>query len=170
MWISPVRQRVVVDLVGLYLHAILAGIAGICAFFLSHAYPELTLFLELFALISYLLIVTNLSPGIELDGYYALMDLLNKPNLRISTVKWLISEKKPFLKSVKENYKEAIYCGVTIVFIFGVGTIVPYLVFKYLLHGLFGVRKPPVSIFLVTLAVLMSSFAIYRDIRKYSRK
>lgn len=177
MWLSPKNQRVMVDLAGIYLNAMLAGLAGLCAIFTASDYPTATILLELFALSSYLIIIANLDTSLEFDGYYALMDMLDQPNLRLSAIKWgveifssqhtsnqKISRFKLIWASIKNNYKEAIYWLCTMVNLVVIHMIVPYVVLTYLLVGLFGVRNPIYAIGIVLLAVALSSFGIYKDV------
>lgn len=45
-----------------------------------------------FALSNYMLTLANANPLLEYDGYYVLMDALNRPNLRAKTLGWLAQE------------------------------------------------------------------------------
>lgn len=174
MWLSPPKQRIAVDLAGLYLNIILAGLGGLGAMVFSSTDPTLSTIFALFALSSNLFVIGNLSPIIELDGYYALMDYLDKPNLRLAAVKWLTSlfshkktnHKNGFWNSVKANHQEATYWLSVVMFIIVNNILVPYVVFTYLLHGLFGARSPWIPIVLVILIVCVTSLSLYKDILK----
>lgn len=179
MWLSSRKQRVMVDLAGVYLNAMLAGLAGLCAYFLFPVFSDLAIVLELFALCSYLFILANLNTVVELDGYYALMNGLDKPDLRLSSIKWgcaLFSSRdaKSLLTwdSIKTHYKEAIYWVVTLISVFVVGTVVPYMVLTYLLSGLFGISNPILAIVLTTIVVIVSLSGVYKEflLRIFSKK
>jgi CRP-like cAMP-binding protein len=177
MWLSPKQHRVVVDLAGIYLNAILAGVAGLCANFTATDYPAATILLELFALSSYLIVIGNLDTSLEFDGYYALMDFLDQPNLRLSAIRWGVelfsinnavntekSRTKLMWESIKNNSREATYWLCTLANLVVIHIIVPYVVLTYLLVGLFGVRNPVITIAFILLAVSLSSFGIYKDV------
>jgi len=177
MWLSPKKHRVMVDLAGIYLNALLAGIAGLCAIFTGADYPTVTILLELFALSSYMIVIGNLDTSFEFDGYYALMDALDQPNLRLSAIKWgvqlfssetLTNNEKSRVKlvweSIRDNYKEAIYWLSMLVNLVVIHILVPYVVLTYLLVGLFGVTNPVLAILFIVLAVSLSSFGMYKDV------
>ncbi len=92
MWLATPKQRIWVDLAGMCMDLFLGGLACVLALFTTNVI--LILFLWLFALYHYLAIFINMTPIIELDGYYALMDLTGKDNLRESAIVWLIRDMK----------------------------------------------------------------------------
>lgn len=107
MWLAPKWQRVWVSLSGPFTHFILAGIS----IWIGHtsSLPSVTMTCWAFALISYLGMLINLNPLLELDGYYALSDALEKPNLKTQCSTWF---KNLFLKRQFQMTKiEAIYFG-----------------------------------------------------------
>jgi hypothetical protein len=55
-----------------------------------------------FALVSYLLVLANLNPVLEHDGYYVLIDLVDRPTLRTDTLAWLRRGLIPALWSGRE--------------------------------------------------------------------
>jgi len=171
MWLSSRKQRVIVDLAGVYLNAMLAGLAGVCAWFLFPVYPDMAIILELFALSSYLFILAHLNTAVELGGSYALMNGLDKPDLRLSSIKWIIrlfssQDTRNLLtwESIKAHYKEEIYWLITLINLFVVGTVVPYVVLNYLLFGLFGISNPALAIGMTIVVVIVSSVGIYKEI------
>jgi putative peptide zinc metalloprotease protein len=87
MWLAPRRQRIAVSLAGLYADMILAGLAALAASILAHG--QVATALWLFSVTSYLLVFINLNPLAEFDGYYVLMDWLERPNLRSRALTWL---------------------------------------------------------------------------------
>lgn len=177
MWLSPPKERVAVDLAGIYLNTILAGLAGFAALASSSSYPTLSVIFELFALSSYLIVVANLSPVIELDGYYALMDYLDKPNIRLSAVKWLLSlaaskktnDQQLSWANIKTNYKEACYWGASIIFIIINNMLVPYVVFTYLLRGLIGTHNPWLSVAMACLVLTITALSLYKKVLEVAR-
>lgn len=161
MWLSSRKQRAFVDLAGVYLNAILAGLAGVCIYFLFPVYPNLTIVLELFALSSYLFMLIHMNSALELDGYYALVDGLDKPDLRLASIKWACSFQAKW-ESVIAHYKEVTYCLLTLIYVLVVSTIVSYAVFSYLLAGLFGVSNPVIAIVMTLIVVSVSLFSLYK--------
>jgi putative peptide zinc metalloprotease protein len=161
VWLSPSRQRVMVDLAGVYLNAMLAGLACVCVYFLYPYYPKLTIILELFALNSYLYILAKLNTALECDGYYALRDGLDKPDLRVSSLKWLISVFSSE-SSIKTQYKEVVYWLITFLILFLIGC-VSYVVLSSLLFALFGVNYPIFTVIVTVVVIITSLLNIYRE-------
>lgn len=87
MWLSNRRSRIIVNLAGVYVDLVVAGIAGIIAYFITQ--PELVMFFWLFTLTLYYGVFKNLNPLYENDGYYVLRDMLNDSKLRINAFNWL---------------------------------------------------------------------------------
>lgn len=98
MWLTGRWPRVAVNLAGVYTNAALAGIAAIVAL----VSPNLVLAAAMwqFALSSYIMVLLNLNPLLELDGYFVLMDLLERPNLRPRALTWLGNKLVPTLKKL----------------------------------------------------------------------
>ena len=96
MWLAPRGPRLAVALAGVAAEAVLAGVAALIAWVV----PSLTLaaLLWQFALSSYVLILLNLNPLMEFDGYFVLMDWLERPNLRPKALAWLGRGLVPALK------------------------------------------------------------------------
>ncbi len=88
MWLAERGPRIAVSLAGLYSQAILAGLAALAGRLLPPA-SLLAAALWVFALGLYATALFNLNPLLEYDGYYALEDLLERPNLRRRSVRWL---------------------------------------------------------------------------------
>lgn len=80
MWLAERWPRVAVSLAGPYANVVLAGA------------------LWQFALVSYVVVLVNLCPLLEYDGYYVLMDWLERPNLRRRSMTWLGNNLLPALR------------------------------------------------------------------------
>lgn len=96
MWLEGRWPRIAVNLAGIYVNLVLAGITSLVAWL----YPDplvATLCFQ-FSLFSYLLVLFNLNPLLEYDGYFVLMDLLNRPNLRSRALAWLGRDFVPALR------------------------------------------------------------------------
>ncbi len=74
------RQQIVESFAGPFAQLVLAGIASILAW----SFPEwiLSETMYKFAVLNYLVVLMNLIPLLELDGYYILADLIEIPDLR----------------------------------------------------------------------------------------
>jgi putative peptide zinc metalloprotease protein len=97
MWLAPRGPRIAVNLAGVAANAVLAGIAALAAWVVPHGLLAAALWQ--FALSSYLMILFNLNPLLEFDGYFVLMDWLERPNLRPKALSWLGQELLPTLKA-----------------------------------------------------------------------
>lgn len=119
MCLCPPKQRIVVDLAGIYTHFILGGFFAVIAWVLPN--PTLSFFFWLLALANYWSIYQNLDPLLEFDGYYVLMDVLDHPDLREDALIWLVHTLPKNFKNPKlllENWHEIVYWLSCIFFIF----------------------------------------------------
>lgn len=90
------RQRVVHSLAGPVAELVIAGSA--CIAVLLFPDSPLAPFLYSFALLNYLMIVMNLVPLLELDGYNALCDALEVPDLRARSLRFVRHDLIPRLR------------------------------------------------------------------------
>ena len=88
-WLASRRERLAVAAAGPLATVALAGLAALGTLV---AGPVLGGALWLFALSSYVSVLQNLNPLIELDGYYILVHWLDRPNLRSLSLAWLRDE------------------------------------------------------------------------------
>jgi len=74
------RQQIIASFAGPFAQLVLAGIASMIAW----SFPEwiLSETMYKFAVLNYLVVIMNLIPLLELDGYYILADLIEVPDLR----------------------------------------------------------------------------------------
>src|SRR5207247_6669379 len=79
-WLIDRRRRAVVNAAGPLFNFALAGVLGLVAAFTTARVQDLPLCLAVTNLVS---IVFNLSPLLEFDGYYVLLDLRNVNSLRL---------------------------------------------------------------------------------------
>lgn len=129
-WISPVafcdtsdiwgakkQQRMWVSLSGICNDLFLSGFAALLSLAIKNTFVSNILLL--YSSFSYLSVIFNLNPILEYDGYLALSDALDTPNLRDKSFLWL----KHALKSrdqfkLKEHYHEIFYFAAAIIYIF----------------------------------------------------
>jgi putative peptide zinc metalloprotease protein len=166
MWLSPRGPRIVVNLAGVYTDTMVAGLCAITILAISN--PYIQAFLWIFALYTYVNAFRMLSPLQELDGYYVLMDIVDKPHLRQSAVVWLIRGFPKALKDCslfKKNKPEIIYwiaCLVFLILVSIMTLLVQTFVFKILgLHA----SNPLIGLSLPILVAIISGLGLIGDIR-----
>lgn len=87
MWLAGRRERILVSLAGAMSDFSVAGLCMIVAF---TAPPPISAMAFALAAMLYLIVLGNMSPLLEYDGYYALADLLDRPNLRRRSLTFLV--------------------------------------------------------------------------------
>lgn len=90
MWMAPRWPRVAVSLAGPFSTLVVAALAMIATFWAPSLFW--TMLIWVFAAVSFLLVLLNLNPLMEYDGYYVLSDLVERPNLRRQSLRWLFRE------------------------------------------------------------------------------
>lgn len=167
MWLSPRWARVRVDLAGLTFDLFLASVVSIAAFYTTNNF--LTLFFWIVATLKLLNIFANLSPIIELDGYYALMDVFDKEDLREEAIHWLAWDFPKTWSSPRliwrDHKVEFLYWAICIVYLI-LNIIIPYIVLNVLLYGLFGVHNPYLTIIFTVIILIMSGLAIRAELKQ----
>lgn len=167
MWLSTRWPRTAVNLAGICTDILTAGISSLLIFVIHNPYVQG--FLWIFAIYTYINAFRMLSPLQELDGYYVLMDLLERPHLRQSSVIWLV---KDFSKTwrnprlIKKYLPEILYWLACIVFLILVSLLTIFVqsfIFKIL--G-FKPANPIMGLMLPFIVVIVSSLGIIADIRK----
>lgn len=166
MWLSTRWPRIAVNLAGIYADILDAGIVTCFIYVIPNHYVQA--FLWLFALYTYINAFRMLSPLQELDGYYVLMDLLERPRLRQSAVLWLV---KDFPKAIREprlfkqNLAEVYYWLAGIVYLILVTLLT--VVLQTMAFKILGIHSsnPFVSLALPFFVVLISSLSIIADVR-----
>ncbi len=93
VWKLPSRERIIVDLAGIYLELLLATFFGIIYLIMGN---PISMLLISFTLIS---LIANLNPFLRYDGYWVLSDILQISNLRSKS----LSAFKDFFKNPLSN-------------------------------------------------------------------
>lgn len=88
MWVAKTRDRILVALAGPYTNFLLSGMAMLLIGFVVGDRFVQSLLFE-FASAGYVLGILNLNPLMEFDGYFALSDWLDIPNLRAKALSYL---------------------------------------------------------------------------------
>lgn len=166
MWLSSRGPRTVVNLAGIYTDILVAGFASLWMLVFSN--PYIQGFLWLFALFTYINSFRMLSPLQELDGYYVLMDWVDKPHLRQAAIVWLVKDFPKALKHpslFRKHTAEVIYwlaCILFLIFVSLLTLLVQLFIFK-----IFGIHANPyLSLSLPLLMAVISSLGIVGDIRE----
>nr|MDO8099071.1 PqqD family peptide modification chaperone [Candidatus Njordarchaeota archaeon] len=79
-WRLSRGKRVLVSVVGPLSTLFIGSVAGLLGHF--NVFPSITYLFQMTFFFSYYIVLLNMAPMLETDGYYALMDILNIPNLR----------------------------------------------------------------------------------------
>jgi putative peptide zinc metalloprotease protein len=87
MWLADRWPRVAVSLAGPYATILVGGVFAVAGWLATEVAVAAVLWQ--FALGCYLGVLVNLNPLLEYDGYYVLIDLVDRPNLRAQAFSWL---------------------------------------------------------------------------------
>lgn len=171
MWLATRRPRMWVNLAGVYVDALTAGIAALGMFLTDNPYIQCMLWL--FALYTYLGAFRMLNPLQELDGYYALMDWVEKNRLRQEAIRWLIKDFPKTLRhpSLFRNHRaEVIYWLACLGFIMLLGIIT--LIVQEFIFSIFGIQlsNPYMALAIPILVAVLSMLGIIADIRSAEKK
>jgi len=172
MWLSRKRaQRIFVNLAGVCTDILVAGICSLLIFVIPSVHVQA--FLWLFALFTYLSAFRMLNPLQELDGYYVLVDLFDRPRLRQFSVMWLVrncSKKTRDPNMFKKHIPEVCYWMACILFLILISLLtllVQTFVFKIL--G-FKPSNPLISLSLPIFVGFISCLGIIADIRNQAEE
>jgi len=144
-WLASRPQRMLVDAGGILVNLVLAGVAGCVA--LLDANLTVAAVAWVFALWSYLGILRNLNPLLEYDGYYLLMDALERPNLRAKSLGWIGTGLLPALRrraNLRRHRFELLY-GLGAVAYIGAVVVWTLFVFRFTAQGWVARIVPPAS-------------------------
>lgn len=169
IWLSTRWPRIAVNLAGVYTDVVIAGISALLIFLIHNIYCQA--FFWLFALFTYVSAFRMMSPFLELDGYFVLMDLLEQPQLRQRAVFWLVKEFPKALRHpslFRKNWPEVCYwlaCIVFLILVIALTVLLQTILFKMVgIHS----SNPFVSLALPFFIVLLSSLSIIAELRSQS--
>lgn len=165
MWLASRRSRVIVNLAGIYMDVLIAGLSTLAIFLVETPYIQGMLWL--FALYTYIGAFRMLSPLQEMDGYYALMDIVERNRLRQLSVIWLV---KIFPKSLrhpklfKSHWPELCYWIACLLFLAGVTYIT--VLFQSFIFKILGMQvNSYFSLILPFLVLILSSLSIIAEVK-----
>lgn len=170
MWLSARKPRMLVNLAGIYVDILIAGLSSLLIVVTPNAYIQAMLWS--FALYTYIGAFRMLSPLQEMDGYYVLMDWVEKNHLRQAAVLWLVKKFPQSLRQphlFREHWPEIAYWLACIIFLICV-TILTFLVqnFVFIIMGI--TSNQYFNFILPFLVLLFSSFSILADIRNQAEE
>lgn len=131
MWLSKKRKRILVNLAGVRVDLLMAGLASLGAFLTTSDMKD---FFWLLALWLYIGALSNLNPLQEGDGYQALSNYLKDSKLRINALNLLSTIQFKFLFNkifLKTHRSELLYWGICLVF-FSINVFIAILAQHYL--------------------------------------
>ena len=166
MWLSSKGPRIKVNMAGVYMDVIVAGISSLSLLVIDN--PYIQAFFWLFALFTYLNAFRMLSPLQELDGYYVLMDLLDKPHLRQASITWLA---KHFIGCVKEphlfkKYRAEVWYWIACIVFLILVSLVTLFVQGFVFNILGMHRNPYLGLILPFIVIIVSCFGVIKEIRQ----
>lgn len=167
MWLATRKPRMIVNFAGIYVDILVAGIASFLIFFIHD--PYIYGMLWLFALYTYIGGIRMLNPLQELDGYYVLMDWVDKNRLRQNAVLWLA---KDFPKAIREpalfrgHRAEIIYWIACILYILLLSVIT--LAVQDFVLDVFGIKpsNPYLSLALPVIVAMVAFIGVFSEVRK----
>jgi putative peptide zinc metalloprotease protein len=134
MWLGTRRERILVSLAGPYAEALFAGLLAIAGLLVPGQFASACLWSGALAL--YAPVLINFCPLLEFDGYYILIDLLDRPNLRARALEWIGRE---LPKAVRDRTRlrghgiDLFYGLASLAFVLGMG-LLTLLVYRLTLH------------------------------------
>lgn len=170
MWPCPRYPRVITDLSGIYTLMLIAAISSTIAFFIHS--PNWQLLLWYISLYNYILIVWNLIPMLDFDGYFALMNWLDEPNLRVKAITLFgeTSRTEPNHQAIATRYKkEKIYWLACLAYLF-IEVFVVFFIADYLLAGLLDHINSLYSVGIALLVFVLTVILILIQFRKIKRE
>ncbi len=172
IWLGTRQERIAVSIAGPAINLTLGGAAALLAIFVNNQ-AALALLWQ-FAWISYLLVLANLNPLWELDGYYVLMDWLDRPNFRKKAMEWLTRELPSAITNreiLREHRIEIVYGVVTVLYVAAYIAVLA-LSFRQLVQEWMGRWISPLAIALIvySLVTLTSVALIVRIIGNLRRR
>lgn len=170
MWLSTKWPRIWVNLAGVCVDFVVAGIFALMAILIPS--QSIALFCWLFSIYIYLSIYYNLYPLIELDGYYVLMDLFSRPHLREDAVQWLVEIVPKIFKQpvfTREYKYEMLYWLICLIFII-LSPLIAWFVQHFILAAIFpGLKYGCWRWLLPSIAIVLSLLSVWIEIHKQRR-
>lgn len=175
VWLAEKWPRIAVTLAGPYSNLVLGGMFALAASLTSS--PAVTAALWLCALVSYAVVVFNLNPLLEFDGYYVLMDALERPNFRLHAFTWVGKELPRAWRNARElraHLPELLYAVASVVFILATAAAIVvlyrFLAYDWAARILPGVLATALGWVLAVAVILLSVLNVVRELSGVTRQ
>nr|MDO8134725.1 hypothetical protein [Candidatus Njordarchaeum guaymaensis] len=189
-WRLSRGKRVLVSIVGPLSTLFIGSVAGLLANF--DVIPSVTYLFQMTFFFSYYIVLLNMAPMLETDGYYALMDILNIPNLRSEAfgyIKTLLTKGPHAANSKYDEYSRKQRLAM---FLYGVSSLLwsvlaiylSYLFFAYIIEDaltqldnligsiatITGMSNPNIESVLISIGVAIGSLGLltFISVRLYA--
>ncbi len=164
-WLASRKERIWINFAGIVMDLLLAGCASIGLMLTSNAYVGALLWL--FALYTFVGAFRMLSPLQEMDGYYILMDWVEKNRLRHRSVLWLVKEFPLCVKNPRlfREYKAEIYYWLSCFVYLAAVSVLTLTVLNFVFSIIGRAVSPYVSMMIPFLVVAFSCLSIIADIK-----
>lgn len=173
LWIANQKERIAVDVAGVFVDAIVGGLFAILAFNLNNI---ASIYCWLFSVFIYFNAFKNLSPIKEYDGYYLLNDLFDTYLLRKRSLMWLTTNlpllfKTPF--QFKQHSDQIFYwlaCFIYIIlFSWFLFLILKTMLIIFKLDRLLHVNAALLSGILVSIIIALSITGMIVEIKRFKK-
>jgi putative peptide zinc metalloprotease protein len=173
MWLEGRWPRIAVSFAGPYTNLVLGSLASIAAWFVPNA--VLSAALWEFTLVSYLGVLLNLNPLLEFDGYYILIDFLDKPNLRPRALAWLGRDLIPSLRTPGglQGHRVELFYGLASVLYVALMAVLTVVIYRLVVQGwiegiLPGVLAAGLAWVLAAAVVVLAMLSVLGELRDAS--
>lgn len=168
MWLDTRWHRIAVNAAGLYTNLFVAGFCSLLILIIPVYYIQA--FLWLFALTTYINGFAMLNPSQDLDGYFIMMDLFEKPYLRRDATVWLIKKLPASIKHPALFLKHGpeITYWITCILFLSLTVIITLFVQGFVLKML-GMTPPNIvsALILPLVAVIVASLTFIEDVKRH---
>lgn len=170
MWLADRWKRIAVSAAGPYSTLAVAGIASVAATFTNSHILDTVLWQ--LASTCYLSVLINLNPLLEYDGYFILMDWVDRPNLRAHCMRWLALELPGAVRHRTELWRhrrELLFGAAVLIYSAVMAAIVLFiyrLVLQGRMHDIVPDRLTDTGTWiLIVLVILAQGFKIAKEVR-----
>lgn len=165
LWLATSKQRIMVDLAGVYNDCFLASILAILAVcFMNHPIAN---FFWIFSLIIYLNSFRNLSPIKEYDGYFALADFFDRPHLREKAIANL--KRKLFFKNKVDLVYWSACTAYIVIYFFLIFITLKYFLGVFSINSIFNIPVTSFSLLIAFIFIIIPIIALALEIIFYRR-
>ena len=169
MWLGSRKERILVSLAGAASDLTIAGACSLIALFTESPVSSWAFAI---AATLYWLVLGNMSPLLEFDGYYVLADLLDRPDLRRQSLNWLWGRsawRSMTWDAIRQHRIEFLYGVGSLIYaacLLIVGAHFNYAFFGGILGRAAGDMAAALTWLVTLLLMLILSFALINDVQR----